>query len=69
MGKLVADGKVKPVKELYNQYERLLMEALALKTTVKMRLMTERPLNAETPIESLLSWITDNEVFFKRNQG
>jgi len=35
----------------------------------KMRLMTERPLNAETPIESLRSWITDNEVFFKRNQG
>jgi uncharacterized protein YbgA (DUF1722 family)/uncharacterized protein YbbK (DUF523 family) len=35
MGKLVADGKVMPVKELYNQYERLLMEALALKTTGK----------------------------------
>ncbi len=35
----------------------------------KMRVMTERPLNAETPVESLRSWITDNEVFFKRNQG
>jgi len=31
--------------------------------------MTERPLNAETPTASLRSWITDNEVFFKRNQG
>ena len=35
----------------------------------KMRVMTERPLNAETPTESLRTWITDNEVFFKRNQG
>ena len=35
----------------------------------KMRIMTERPLNAETPAESLRSWITDNDVFFKRNQG
>lgn len=35
MGKLVADGKVMPVKELYSRYERLIMEALALKTTVK----------------------------------
>jgi len=35
MGKLVADGKRMPPKELYNQYERLLMEALTLKTTVK----------------------------------
>jgi len=35
----------------------------------KMRIMTERPLNAETPTESLRSWITDNDVFFKRNQG
>ena len=34
-----------------------------------MRFMTENPLNAETPIESLRTWITDNEVFFKRNQG
>ena len=34
-----------------------------------MRIMTERPLNAETPVESLRSWITSNEVFFKRNQG
>ena len=35
----------------------------------KMRVMTKRPLNAETPTESLRSWITDNDVFFKRNQG
>ena len=31
--------------------------------------MTERPLNAETPNTALRSWITDNDVFFKRNQG
>jgi len=37
--------------------------------TSKMRVMTERPLNAETPVESLRSWITANEVFFDRNQG
>jgi DMSO/TMAO reductase YedYZ molybdopterin-dependent catalytic subunit len=35
----------------------------------KMRVMTEKPLNAETPIESLRTWTTDNRVFFKRNQG
>lgn len=35
----------------------------------KLRVMTARPLNAETPTESLQSWITDNDVFFKRNQG
>ena len=35
----------------------------------KMRIMTEKPLNAETPIESLRTWTTDNNVFFKRNQG
>jgi DMSO/TMAO reductase YedYZ molybdopterin-dependent catalytic subunit len=35
----------------------------------KMRVMSEKPLNAETPIEFLRPWITDNEVFFKRNQG
>ena len=34
-----------------------------------MRVMTERPLHAETPVESLRSWSTDNGVFFKRNQG
>ena len=34
-----------------------------------MRIMTENPLNAETPIKGLRTWITDNEVFFKRNQG
>jgi DMSO/TMAO reductase YedYZ molybdopterin-dependent catalytic subunit len=35
----------------------------------KMRIMTKRPLNAETANEALRSWITDNEAFFKRNQG
>ena len=35
----------------------------------KMRVMTEKPLNAETPVESLRSWITANSVFFDRNQG
>jgi len=34
-----------------------------------MRIMTEQPLNAETPVESLRSWITANAVFFDRNQG
>lgn len=35
MGKLVADGKKMPLKELHSRYEELLMEALALKTTAK----------------------------------
>jgi DMSO/TMAO reductase YedYZ molybdopterin-dependent catalytic subunit len=35
----------------------------------KVRVMSEKPLNAETPIEFLRTWTTDNEVFFKRNQG
>jgi DMSO/TMAO reductase YedYZ molybdopterin-dependent catalytic subunit len=35
----------------------------------KMRIMSEKPLNAETPIQSLRSWITANAVFFDRNQG
>ena len=35
----------------------------------EVRVMSEKPLNAETPIEFLRPWITDNEVFFKRNQG
>lgn len=35
----------------------------------KMRIMSERPLNAETPVESLRSWTTANDVFFDRNQG
>ncbi len=34
-----------------------------------MRIMTEKPLNAETPVEYLRSWITANQVFFDRNQG
>jgi sulfite oxidase len=34
-----------------------------------MRVMTERPLNAETPTERLRTWITGNDVFFDRNQG
>ena len=35
MGKLVANGKKLPPRKLFDQYERLLLEALALKTTVK----------------------------------
>lgn len=34
-----------------------------------MRVMTERPLNAETSPAYLRSWITPNAVFFDRNQG
>jgi sulfite oxidase len=34
-----------------------------------LRVMTDRPLNAETPTENLRSWITPNAVFFSRNQG
>ena len=37
--------------------------------TEKMRIMSERPLNAETSISHLRSWITSNTVFFDRNQG
>jgi uncharacterized protein YbgA (DUF1722 family)/uncharacterized protein YbbK (DUF523 family) len=35
MGKLVAEGKKRPVNEFYAKYETLLLEALKLKTTVK----------------------------------
>ncbi len=35
----------------------------------ELRVMTERPLNAETPAAALHSWITPNHVFFDRNQG
>jgi uncharacterized protein YbgA (DUF1722 family)/uncharacterized protein YbbK (DUF523 family) len=35
MGRLVATAKEKPIKEVYEAYEGLLMEALALKTTIK----------------------------------
>jgi DMSO/TMAO reductase YedYZ molybdopterin-dependent catalytic subunit len=35
----------------------------------KLRIMSEKPLNAETPVEALRSWITPNRVFFDRNQG
>lgn len=35
MGKLVAQSKTVPVKELYARYETLLMEALKLKSTVR----------------------------------
>jgi DMSO/TMAO reductase YedYZ molybdopterin-dependent catalytic subunit len=35
----------------------------------KLRVLSDKPLNAETPNISLRSWITDNDVFFKRNQG
>jgi DMSO/TMAO reductase YedYZ molybdopterin-dependent catalytic subunit len=42
----------------------LISEVIDMKK--KMRVMTEKPLNAETPIESLRTWTTDNEVFFKQ---
>jgi uncharacterized protein YbgA (DUF1722 family) len=35
MGKLVAGGKKMTIKELYHQYQLLLMEALKLKTTIR----------------------------------
>ena len=35
MGKLVAEGKRRPIREVYTEYERLLIEALRLKTTLK----------------------------------
>ena len=35
----------------------------------KMRVMSQIPLNAETPVKDLRTWITDNDIFFKRNQG
>ena len=35
----------------------------------KMRVLTDRPFNAETPAEALRSWITANAVFFHRNQS
>jgi uncharacterized protein YbgA (DUF1722 family) len=35
MGKLVAGGKKMPIKDLYDQYQRTLMGALKLKTTVR----------------------------------
>lgn len=34
-----------------------------------MRILTEKPLNAETPVEALRSWITANSLFFHRNQS
>jgi len=34
-----------------------------------MRILSETPLNAETPVEALRSWITSNSVFFHRNQS
>ena len=35
MGKLVADGKKMPIRELYDRYQAQLMEALKLKTTIR----------------------------------
>ena len=35
----------------------------------KMRVMSEKPLNAETPVEHLRPWVTANDLFFDRNQG
>lgn len=38
MGKLAAEGKHLPLKQLFSQYERHLMDALSLKTTAKKNL-------------------------------
>jgi DMSO/TMAO reductase YedYZ molybdopterin-dependent catalytic subunit len=45
------------------------MEKGACAMTTSMRIMTENPLNAETPAARLRSWITPNAFFFNRNQG
>jgi DMSO/TMAO reductase YedYZ molybdopterin-dependent catalytic subunit len=34
----------------------------------KMRIMSEKPLNSETPTKYLRSWITPNSMFFKRKE-
>ncbi len=38
MGKLVADGKQTPIQSVYAQYERLLIETLRMKSTIKKNL-------------------------------
>jgi DMSO/TMAO reductase YedYZ molybdopterin-dependent catalytic subunit len=35
----------------------------------EMRILAEKPLNAETPVAALRSWITANSFFFHRNQS
>jgi DMSO/TMAO reductase YedYZ molybdopterin-dependent catalytic subunit len=35
----------------------------------RLRILTAKPMNAETPREALRSWITANSVFFHRNQS
>jgi uncharacterized protein YbgA (DUF1722 family) len=35
MGKLVAEGRHMPIREIYIEYEQLLIEALRLKTTLE----------------------------------
>lgn len=35
LGKLVAEARTAPIREVYNDYERLLLEALRLKTSLK----------------------------------
>lgn len=45
------------------------MEIEGDKTAKGMRVMTDNPLNAETPNLYLRSWITANSVFFNRNQS
>jgi DMSO/TMAO reductase YedYZ molybdopterin-dependent catalytic subunit len=55
-------------KKIYlNEPEQTMLPEVPMKD--KMRVMSERPLNAETPVEVLRSWITPNTVFFDRNQG
>jgi uncharacterized protein YbgA (DUF1722 family) len=38
MGKHVAEGRKRPIRDVYTDYERMLLEALQLKTTVKKNL-------------------------------
>lgn len=40
-----------------------------VKMKEKLRVMNQKPFNAETPARYLRSWITANNVFFARNQG
>ncbi|MGC9196394.1 MAG: sulfite oxidase [Syntrophobacteraceae bacterium] len=45
------------------------MDRVTRQTAEGVRVMTENPLNAETPAIYLRSWTTPNEVFFDRNQN
>ena len=54
MGKLVAEGKQLAPKELLGQYVRLLMEALALKTTTKEK--HQRPAALDGIFQTAAEW-------------